>query len=126
MVGHTPDDEALLDAGCLDVTGAYREPEAVALVRAQRCDLAFLPSIWPETWCFTLGVAWRAGLAVAAFDIGAPAERIRRSGRGAVLPLGLPVAAVNDALRRLGGREPAGPARAPALPGDGVPSRMLS
>ena len=122
VVGHTPDDEALLAAGCLDVTGAYREAEAVALVRAQRCDLAFLPSIWPETWCFTLGVAWRAGLAVAAFDIGAQAERIRRTGRGAVLPLGLPVPAVNDALRQLGSHRH----DAAALPGDGVPSRIMS
>ena len=100
VIGHTPDDDALLEAGCLDVTGAYGEEEAVALVRAQRCALAFLPSIWPETWCFALGLAWRAGLACAVFDIGAQAERVRRTGRGAVLPLGLPPAAINDMLCR--------------------------
>jgi hypothetical protein len=101
VVGHTPDDDALFEAGCLDITGPYRDEEAVELVRARRCDLAFLPSVWPETWCFTLGLAWRAGLAAAVFDLGAQAERVRRTGRGAVLPLGLPAAALNDALRHL-------------------------
>jgi len=102
VVGHTPDDDALLEAGALAVTGPYREDEATALVAAQQCDIAFLPSIWPETWCFTLTLAWRAGLPVAAFDIGAQAERIRRTGRGLVLPLGLPVAALVERLHHLG------------------------
>jgi hypothetical protein len=57
-----------------------------------------LPSIFPETWCFSLAEAWRAGLRVAAFDIGAPAERIRRTGRGFLLPLGLKPDAINNAL----------------------------
>ena len=101
VVGHTPDDMALMEAGCLFVTGEYREEDAVALIRAQEADLALLPSVWPETWCFTLGLAWRAGLAVAAFDLGAPAERIRRTGRGTVLPLGLPIPELNRLLLRL-------------------------
>ena len=101
VIGHTPDDNALFEAGILDVTGAYREDEAIPLIRAQHCNLAFLPSIWPETWCFTLGLAWRAGLGAAVFDIGAQAERVRRTSRGAVLPLGLPVPALNDALLRM-------------------------
>ena len=101
LVGHTPDDQRLLDTGRVFVTGPYAETEAAGLVRAQRADLAFLPSIWPETWCFTLGVAWRAGLDVAAFDLGAPAGRIRATGRGWLLPLGLPAGAVNNALLAL-------------------------
>ena len=98
LVGHTEDDRRLLDTGRVAVTGGYREGEGEMLVRAQRPHLAFLPSIWPETWCFTLGVAWRAGLAVAVFDIGAQAERVRATGAGRVLPLGLPAAAINNAL----------------------------
>lgn len=98
VVGHTIDDETLMEAGPAFVTGTYRDEEVVALIRAQQAQLAFLPSIWPETWCYTLGHAWRAGLPAVAFDIGAPAERIRRTGRGWLLPLGLQPPAVNAAL----------------------------
>ena len=98
VVGHTIDDRRLLDTGHVFVTGEYRPVEAVALIRAQDASLALLPSIWPETWCFCLTEAWQAGLGVAAFDIGAPAERIHRTGRGFLLPLGLPPAGINNAL----------------------------
>jgi GT2 family glycosyltransferase/glycosyltransferase involved in cell wall biosynthesis len=98
IVGHTRDDRRLLETGYVLVTGGYREGEGEALVRAHRPHLAFLPSIWPETWCFTLGVAWRAGLRTAVFDIGAQAERVRATGHGWVLPLSLPAAAINNAL----------------------------
>ena len=105
VVGYTSDDARLLAAGPVFITGEYADADAVALVRAQGADMAFLPSVWPETWCFALSRAWQAGLGVAAFDLGAPAERIRAAGRGWLLPLGLPPAAVNDAL--LGLRLPA-------------------
>ena len=98
VVGHTRDDRRLLDTGRVLVTGGYREGDGEALVRAHRPHLAFLPSVWPETWCFTLGVAWRAGLRTAVFDIGAQAERVRATGHGWILPLGLPAAAINNAL----------------------------
>jgi len=128
VVGHTPDDDMLFQAGVLDITGAYREEKAVELIRAQRCDLALLPSIWPETWCFTLTLAWRAGLAVAAFDIGAQAERIRRTGRGAVLPLGLPVGPLNDMLLHLCDARRGADGRLPQVPklySDATPLRMM-
>ncbi len=101
VVGYTADDVRLLDAGPVQITGEYRDDEAVALIEAQGSALAFIPSIWPETWCYALSRAWEAGLAAAAFDLGAPAERIRATGRGWLLPLGLRPAAVNDALLRL-------------------------
>jgi GT2 family glycosyltransferase/glycosyltransferase involved in cell wall biosynthesis len=103
VVGHTIDDARLLATGRVFVTGEYRPDEAVALIRAQHASLALQPSIWPETWCFCLTEAWQAGLAVAAFDIGAPAERIRRTGRGLLLPLGLPPAGINNALLKAAG-----------------------
>jgi GT2 family glycosyltransferase len=98
VVGNTIDDGRLLATGHIFVTGGYHPDEAVGLILAQRAVLGFVPSIWPETWCLGLGDLWRAGLAAAAFDIGAPAERIRRSGRGFLLPLGLPASAINNAL----------------------------
>ena len=98
VVGHTIDDRRLLATGRVFVTGGYTADEAVALIKTQNATLALLPSIFPETWCLSLAEAWRAGLRVVAFDIGAQAERIRRTGRGILLPLGLPASAINNAL----------------------------
>ncbi len=98
VVGHTIDDKRLMATGRVFVTGEFVPEEAVTLIKAQEPTLALLPSIFPETWCLSLGDAWRAGLNVAAFDIGAQAERIRRTGRGFLMPLGLSPSAVNNAL----------------------------
>ncbi len=102
VVGFTSDDGRLLEAGPVFVTGRFAAGQAEALIRQQDADMAFIPSIWPETWCFALGEAWRAGLRAIVFDLGAPAERVRRSGWGHVLPLGLSPAAINDWLLRDG------------------------
>ncbi len=101
VVGHTEDDDRLLATGRVFVTGPYLESEAVALIRRHAAQLAWLPSVWPETWCYALGEALRAGLPVVAFDLGAQAERLRATGRGMLLPLGLPAAAINNALLAL-------------------------
>jgi hypothetical protein len=98
VVGFTTDDTPLLRTGRVFITGPYKAPDAAALVASVGADIAFLPSVWPETWCFALTDAWDGGLDAVVFDLGTPAERVRRTGRGAVLPLGLPPAAVNDAL----------------------------
>ncbi len=98
VVGHTLDDARLLDTGRVFITGAYQEAEAVELVAAQAADIGFIPSVWPETWCYALSNLWAAGLPTAAFQIGAPAERIARDGRGTLLPLGLHAGAINNAL----------------------------
>jgi GT2 family glycosyltransferase/glycosyltransferase involved in cell wall biosynthesis len=98
VAGATAEDSALMETGRIFVTGPYQEGEATALIRAVEADLSFLPSIWPETWCFALSEAWAAGLYTIAFDLGAPAARIRATGRGALLPLGLPAARINDML----------------------------
>ena len=91
--------------GVVHVTGGYDEAEAVELIRAQHAERGFLPALWPETWSYTLSQIWQAGLEVVAFDLGAPAERIRATRRGSVLPFGLPPAATCRALlaHRIGG-----------------------
>jgi GT2 family glycosyltransferase len=100
VVGYTCDDRALLDTGCVTITGRYRESEAVSLIRAQQAHFAFLPAVWPETWSYVLTELWEASLPVVAYDIGAPAERIRAHGHGLLIPLQLqPEALVNLFLR---------------------------
>lgn len=98
IVGYTCDDERLLETGKVTITGRYDESEAVSLMRAQGSDLAFLPALWPETWSYVLSQLWEAELPVVAFDIGAPAERIRRQGGGVLLPISLPPRRIIHAL----------------------------
>jgi hypothetical protein len=73
----------------------------IRLIRQQQAQVAWLPSIWPETWCYTLTHAWRAGLNVLAFDIGTPAERIRQTERGWLCPLGLAPQVLNERMLSL-------------------------
>ncbi|GAB0112523.1 glycosyltransferase [Acidisoma sp. C75] len=101
IVGYTHDDVRLIETGKARVTYRFAQAEAAAEIAAQQADIAFIPSIWPETWCFALSDAWAAGLAAAVFDIGTPAERVRRAGQGWVLPLALSASALNEALLSL-------------------------
>jgi GT2 family glycosyltransferase len=102
IVGYTVDDDALEATGHVTITGPFEAEEATSLIRAQGAGLAFIPSTWPETWCFALTDAWEAGLPACVFDIGTQAQRVRANGFGWVLPLGLPPERVNDQLLALG------------------------
>ena len=99
VVGHTSDDEALIEAGAF-VTGPFEDPERDGLVRRQRGSAGFLPSIWPEPWCYALTGLFEAGLPTLCFDIGAQADRMRRAG-GSVLPLGSSARDINRELMKL-------------------------
>ena len=90
VVGHTCDDIPLLDTGAVRITGKYAQSETVTLIRAQQADFAWLPSVWPETWCYVLTEIWKAGLYVVVHDIGAQTERVRATGQGVIVPLHLP------------------------------------
>lgn len=98
VIGYSIDDDLLVQTGAAMVTGKYEEAEFPGLLADIRPHGAFLPSCWPETWCYALSHVLTAGLPTAAFDIGAQAERLRTLGRGMLLPLGLPATAINDNL----------------------------
>jgi GT2 family glycosyltransferase/glycosyltransferase involved in cell wall biosynthesis len=87
VVGYTCDDQRLLKTNRVTITGRYEQSESIALIRSQEADIGFLPAIWPETWCYALSELWMAGMPVLAFDLGAPADRIRQTGRGWLVPL---------------------------------------
>ena len=93
VVGHTIDDAALIGAGAF-VTGPYQDAERDGLIARQRATVGFMPSIWPEPWCYSLTGLLDAGLPTVCFDIGAQAERVRAAG-GSVLPLGIPAPEIN-------------------------------
>ncbi|WP_227322239.1 glycosyltransferase [Acidisoma silvae] len=100
IVGYTCNDRALLETGCVYITGGYQEAEVISLIKAQDAAFAFFPAVWPETWSFVLSQCWEANLPVLAFDIGAPAERIRQTGGGGLIPLGLPISRLVESMLR--------------------------
>jgi GT2 family glycosyltransferase/glycosyltransferase involved in cell wall biosynthesis len=101
VIGYTENDAPLLATGKVFVTGRYGEAEVPHLLHREQPDAIWLPSVWPETWSYTLDHALAAGMPVVAFDLGAIAERLRAAGRGELLPLTSDAAQINRRLLRL-------------------------
>lgn len=68
--------------GVLEITGAYDNRDVSELLAKHRVAAVLISSIWPETYSYTTSEALSSGYPVIAFDLGAPAERIRRQGYG--------------------------------------------
>lgn len=87
IIGSTHDDDALMRAlPEIAITGPYAPEEIKPLLDGFETDIVLTPSIWPETYSYTLSEAWAAGYQAAVLDLGAPAERVRTRGGGIVLP----------------------------------------
>jgi hypothetical protein len=69
-------DAPLRQAG-VSISGRYLEEEALERLSALEAQLVWLPSLWPETYSYTLSLALLSGRHVCAFDIGAIARRLR-------------------------------------------------
>jgi len=61
----------------LKVTGPYQRDDLAQLIEANGINMLLFPSIWPETFSYVVGEMMALGLPIVAFDIGAPAERLR-------------------------------------------------
>lgn len=112
VFGYTKDDEALLRTEKAFVIGRYGETEIAGLLRRERPSLAWFASVWPETWCFALSHALRAGLPIVAFDLGAMGERLRGVPGATLVPLMKDPRAINDLLLETA-RRSRGSARGP-------------
>ena len=87
VMGYTKNDAELAQLG-VTITGRYNDAGAVEKLRTLDPDLVWLPSVWPETYSYTLSLALTAGVDIAAFDLGAIANRLRSVNRnGNLQPL---------------------------------------
>lgn len=85
------DGEGLVLIGNIDPTyplsnpalihGSYAREDIVTLAENYGIDCWLIPSIWPETFCFTIREALATGLPVWCFDLGAQAEALRAAGQ---------------------------------------------
>jgi glycosyltransferase involved in cell wall biosynthesis len=87
VVGYTDRDAELGALSNVTITGAYQEDEALCRLLSADPDLAWFPAPLPETYSYTLSVAFAALVYPVAFDLGAIATRIRDAGWGELLPL---------------------------------------
>ncbi len=86
IIGYTHHDAAARAAGIV-VTGAYTNDRLPDLIAQADPHVIWIPSLWPETYCYTLSAALVSGRAIAAFDLGAQANRLRAAGHGTLIPL---------------------------------------
>lgn len=82
--------------GAVTITGPYAPAELPGLLERQGVNVALFPSICPETFSYVCEELMQMGLPVIAFDLGAPAERLRHYPLGRVVPLAGPAALLRD------------------------------
>jgi GT2 family glycosyltransferase/glycosyltransferase involved in cell wall biosynthesis len=86
VIGYTDIDRALKAVGNVTITGKYAPEELPRLLEETKGRLSLFLPAWPETYSYTLSELVKHGFIPLAPDIGAPADRIRRTGFGVVFP----------------------------------------
>lgn len=85
IVGYSNITTMMSDANVKE-TGRYSdEIEALEMLAINDYDIIFLPSIWPETYCYALSLALAAAVTPAVFDLGAQADRLIQAGEGLII-----------------------------------------
>ncbi|MCM2292768.1 glycosyltransferase [Allorhizobium sp. BGMRC 0089] len=89
LIGYSNDDNLMRSKGVV-IHGAYAsELDALAMLDKIKPDVVFIPSIWSETFCYTLSLALKKRIPTVVFDLGAQAERLAQVKWGVVFPLDL-------------------------------------
>ncbi|MFM7128891.1 MAG: glycosyltransferase [bacterium] len=98
LVGTSNLEPQLLATGRVELTGPYFEHEVWKRLEEAACHLAWLPSIWPETYMYTLSVAQLAGFWPMVYNMGAQGRRVLDSGYGDCISIDMPADELNDLL----------------------------
>lgn len=67
------------------VIGKYNREELPEILEKNEIDIIFIPSVWPETFSYTTAEAIIMNIPVACFNLGAPAERVKKYDKGLVI-----------------------------------------
>jgi glycosyltransferase involved in cell wall biosynthesis len=67
------------------VLGPYETDSLPELIESSGVNVFLFPSIWPETFSYVTEELMKLGVPLAAFDLGAPAERLRSYAKGIIL-----------------------------------------
>lgn len=91
--------DAAVSSSRLKVTGPYRRDDLPALMEQHGINMLLFPSIWPETFSYVVDEMMALGVPIVAFDLGAPAERLRGYPMARLCPTVSAEAALEAALR---------------------------
>jgi GT2 family glycosyltransferase len=94
-------DPAFALPGHLRVHGSYAVPDLPILAERYGITHWLIPSIWPETFCYTVHEALLTGLPVLAFDIGAQGEAVRAAENGFEIPFDPDADLAHTALQKI-------------------------
>lgn len=87
LMGYSLNDKTLQKFD-VKITGRYLDSEAQAYLTRLQAHIVWLPSLWPETYSYTLSLALAGGYQVATFDLGAIARRLHAiNAREHLMPL---------------------------------------
>lgn len=74
-----------LDSPLLHKMGSYQRAELPELLKKHKISMVFIPSVWPETFCYTAGESLFLGYLTASFDLGGQGDQVRASDHGLLL-----------------------------------------
>lgn len=77
-------EEDIQDEHCI-ITGKYTRSELPRLMYLYDVDIIFISSVWPETFSYTAEEAMKMKMPIAVFDLGAPAERVKKYDKGLII-----------------------------------------
>ena len=77
-------EEDISGENCI-ITGRYTREQLPRLMYLYDIDVIFIASVWPETFSYTTEEAMKMKMPVAAFHLGAPAERVRKYNKGIII-----------------------------------------
>jgi hypothetical protein len=66
--------------------GEYKRDEIQSIVQVIHPNIAFIPSIWPETYCHVLTEMWSCNIPTVVLNMGAQSERTQQTNNGWVVP----------------------------------------
>jgi glycosyltransferase involved in cell wall biosynthesis len=103
LIGYSSNDDELVRHG-VSVRGRYSsESEAIDEIGEVRPDFIFIPSIWPETFCYVLSIALKLRIPPIVFNLGAQGERLTNIPWSVRMPptLATNIVALSDSISQL-------------------------
>ncbi len=86
IVGYSDRDDIFRSLG-VEITGKYKKGEEISLLSKYNPDIIWYPAVCPETYSYTLSVAFMTSIYPVAFNLGAISQRIKEHNWGGLIPV---------------------------------------